>query len=42
MVDQMAVEYVKNEYEAVGMDLDSIQMRCHYDRRSEKCWAFRC
>ena len=27
MVDQMAVEYVKNEYEAVGMDLDSIQMR---------------
>ncbi|MFR5864437.1 MAG: ABC transporter ATP-binding protein [Acutalibacteraceae bacterium] len=27
MVDQMAVEYVKTEYEAVGMDLDSIQMR---------------
>ena len=27
MVDQMAVEYVKTEYEAVGMDLDGIQMR---------------
>ena len=27
MVDQMGVEYVKTEYEAVGMDLDGIQMR---------------